>query len=189
MTDPALFIIAVLSLLAAPGPTNVLLATAGAVAGVRASLRLLGAALAGYVVAVALLRLLLGPVIEAAPVVGIGLKVAVALYLLWIALALWQRSASLTGDGAVTMRAVFITTLLNPKSLVFAFGIIPVVHANLWAFFVAFAVAIPVAGLGWVLIGRAIGAASGQRHSGVVRKVASVTLLGFAAMLVGSAFG
>lgn len=189
MIDPAIFIFAVLSLLAAPGPTNVLLATAGAIAGVRASLLLLAAALGGYLIAVAVLRLALGPVVEAAPLVGVGLKVAVALYLLWIAVALWRRSAALTGDGAVTMRAVFVTTLLNPKSLVFAFGIIPAAHPLLWAFLAAFAAAIPAVGLGWVLIGRAIGAASGQRHSGVVRKVASVTLLGFAALLVGSTFG
>jgi hypothetical protein len=52
-----------------------------------------------------------------------------------------------------------------------------------------FAVSVLVVGLGWILIGRAIGAASGERHAGTVRKVASVTLVGFAALMVGSAFG
>lgn len=189
MIDPVLFILAVLSLLAAPGPTNVLLATAGATAGVQASIKLLGAALAGYLLAVAALRLALGPVIEATPWAGIALKVAVALYLIWVAVALWRRSASLTGDGAVTMRAMFVTTLLNPKSLVFAFGIIPAAHSSLWAYIAALAVAILAVGLGWVLIGRMIGAASGQRHSDTIGKVASVTLVGFAALLFGSAFG
>ncbi|MFY8031875.1 MAG: hypothetical protein ACOVO5_08585 [Devosia sp.] len=43
MTDPLLFLAAVLTLLGTPGPTNTLLATAGATAGVRRSLpRLLG---------------------------------------------------------------------------------------------------------------------------------------------------
>jgi threonine/homoserine/homoserine lactone efflux protein len=189
MTDPILFILAVLSLLAAPGPTNVLLATTGATAGVRASIKLLGAALAGYLLAVAALRLALGPVIEANPGVGLALKVAVALYLVWVAIALWRRSAALTGDDAVTLQAMFVTTLLNPKSLVFAFGILPAAHASLWAFVAALAVAILVVGLGWVVIGRAIGAASGQQHSGIIRKFASVTLVGFAAWLVGSTFG
>lgn len=189
MTDPTLYTLAVLSLLAAPGPTNVLLATAGATAGVRSSLKLLVAALAGYLIGVAALRLALGPVIEANPAVGIGLKVAVALYLGWIAVTLWRRSASLTGDDAVSMRAVFVATLLNPKSLVFAFGVIPSEHPALWAYVAAFAVTIPVAGLGWLLIGRAIGAASGGRHAGLVRKVASVALVGFAALLVQSAIG
>jgi len=189
MTDPALFILAVLSLLGAPGPTNVLLATAGAMAGVRPSLKLLGAALGGYLIAVAALRLALGPVIEANPLVGITLKVAVALYLVWVAIALWRRSASLTGDEAVSMQAVFVATLLNPKSLVFAFGVIPSVHPALWAYVAAFAVTIPAVGLGWLLIGRAIGAASGERHAGLVRKVASVALVGFAVVLVRSAFG
>jgi hypothetical protein len=73
--------------------------------------------------------------------------------------------------------------------LVFAFGVIPAAHPTLWAYVGAFAAAIPAVGFGWVLIGRAIGAASGQRHAGVVRKVASLTLVGFAALLVGSTLG
>ncbi len=189
MIDPILYIVAILSLLGAPGPTNVLLATAGATSGTRGAVKLLGAALAGYLIAVAALRFALGPVIEAHPLVGIALKVAVALYLGWVAVALWRRSAALTGDEAVSRRAVFVATLLNPKSLVFAFGVIPSTHPALWAYVAAFAVAIPVVGLGWLLIGRAIGAASGERHAGLVRKVASVALVGFAALLVRSAFG
>ena len=42
MTDPFAFALAVLALLGTPGPTNTLLATAGAAAGWRRSLRLLG---------------------------------------------------------------------------------------------------------------------------------------------------
>lgn len=189
MIDPVLFILAVLSLLATPGPTNTLLATAGATVGVKRSLVLLVGELGGYLISIAVLRILLGPVIAAQPVVGIVLKVAVALYLGWIAVTLWRRSSSLTGEGAVTFRAVFVTTLLNPKALVFAFGIIPAEHPALWAFILAFSVTIPLVGFAWILIGRAIGAASGERHAGLVRKVASVALVGFAALLVRSAFG
>ncbi len=189
MIDPMLFLFATLSLLAAPGPTNVLLATAGAIAGVRSSLVLLAAASCGYLLAVAGIRLALGPVIETYPLVGIALKVAVAVYLGVVAVALWRRSSAMTGHGVVSARDVFVATLLNPKSLVFAFGIIPQASPALWAYVVVFAAAVPVVGLGWILIGRAIGAASGERHAGTVRKVASVTLVGFAALMVGSAFG
>ena len=189
MTDPVLFILAVLSLLATPGPTNTLLATSGATVGVRRSLMLLVAELGGYLISIAVLRIVLGPVIAAQPVVGIVLKVAVAAYLAWIAVALWRRSEALTGEGAVSLRAVFVTTLLNPKALVFAFGIIPTDHPELAAYVATFALTVPVVGAGWILIGRAIGAVSGEKHAAVVRRVASVALVGFAALLVRSAFG
>lgn len=189
MIDPVIFIVAVLSLLATPGPTNTLLATSGATAGVQRSLVLLAGELGGYLISIAVLRIVLGPVISAQPVVGIALKIAVAAYLAWIAVTLWRRSASLTGEGAVSLRAVFVTTLLNPKALVFAFGIIPAEHEMLWAYVAAFAVTVPVVGFAWVVIGSVIGAASGEKHAGLVRKVASVALVGFAALLVRSAFG
>jgi len=189
MIDPAVFILAVLSLLATPGPTNTLLATSGATVGVRWSLVMLVGELGGYLISIAILRIVLGPVIAAQPMVSIVLKVAVAAYLAWIAWKLWARSAALTGDGAVTLRAVFVTTLLNPKALVFAFGIIPAEHEMLWAYIVAFAVTVPLVGFAWIVVGSVIGAASGERHAGLVRKLASVALVGFAALLVRSAFG
>ena len=189
MIEPTLFLLAVLSLLATPGPTNTLLATSGATVGVKRSLVLLVGELGGYLISLAVLRIVLGPVIAGVPVLGIALKVAVALYLGWIAYTLWTRSAALTGEAAVSVRAVFVTTLLNPKALIFAFTIIPLEHPMLWAYFAAFAVTVPVVGLAWIVIGSLIGAASGERHAGLVRKVASVALVGFAAVLVRSAFG
>lgn len=63
MADPVLYLLAVAMLLATPGPTNTLMATAGASAGIRGSLVLLLAELAGYLIAIEAIRLLLGPVI------------------------------------------------------------------------------------------------------------------------------
>jgi len=186
MIDPVLFMLAVL---ATPGPTNTLLATSGATVGVKRSLLLLVGELGGYLISIAILRMVLGPVITAVPAFGIALKIAVALYLGWVAWKLWTRNASLTGEGEVTVRALFATTLLNPKSLIFAFTIIPIEHPMLWAYFAAFAVVVPVVGFAWIVIGSLIGAASGERHAGLVRKVASVALVGFAAALVRSTFG
>lgn len=53
MTDPILFAFAVIAILATPGPTNALLATAGAANGLRRSLPLVPAELAGYLIAIA----------------------------------------------------------------------------------------------------------------------------------------
>lgn len=189
MTDPILFILAVLTLLGTPGPTNTLLATSGAAAGIRRSLPLLAGELAGYLLAVAVIRLVLGPVIHSFPVVGIVLKVAVVGYLGWVAYRLWTHDASLTGSRTVSWQNVFVTTLLNPKAIIFALSIIPSEHPQLTWFFVAFAIAVPSVGLGWILVGSAIGAASGEQNTGVVRRIASVALVGFAGLIAASVFG
>ena len=190
MTDPLLFILAVLTVLGTPGPTNTLLATSGATVGVGRSLPLLGGELAGYLIAIATIRLLLGPVIHAYPLVGVGLKLAVAVYLGWVAIRLWRRDTALTGEAsAVSISSVFITTLLNPKALIFALTFIPAEHPQLLWFFVAFAVTVPSVGFGWILIGRAIGAASGEKHAGVVQRIASVALVGFAGWIAASTLG
>jgi threonine/homoserine/homoserine lactone efflux protein len=189
MTDPILFILAVLTLLGTPGPTNTLLATSGATVGVKWSLMLLAGELSGYLIAILAIRIVLGPIIHAYPLVGIALKIAVVAYLAWVALRLWQQDASLTGAGTVDAKAVFVTTLLNPKAIIFALSIFPAEHPALAWFFVAFAVAVPSIGLCWILVGRAIGAASGEQHAGLVRRIASVALLGFAGLIAASVFG
>lgn len=189
MTDPFFFITAVLIILGTPGPTNTLLATSGAMVGVKRSLLLLVGELSGYLIAILAIRTVLGPIIHAYPLVGIALKIAVVAYLAWVAFRLWRQDTSLTGTTTVDAKAVFITTLLNPKALIFALSIIPAEHPALVWFFVAFAIAVPSVGLGWILVGRAIGAASGERHAGLVRRIASVALLGFAGFIAASVFG
>lgn len=190
MTDPFLFIAAVLVLLGTPGPTNTLLATSGATAGVRRSLPLLVGELAGYLIAVGTIRVVLGPVIHSYPLVGIGLKAAVVLYLIWTAIRLWRHDAGLTESQAtIGMQAVFITTLLNPKALIFSLSIIPTNDPQLGWYVLGFALLVPLVGFAWILLGRAIGVAAGDEHTGMVRKVASVALVGFAGWIVVSVLG
>ena len=190
MTDPILFILAVLTLLGTPGPTNTLLATSGATVGVRRSVRLLVGDLAGYLIAVGTIRIVLGPVIHSYPLVGIALKAAVVAYLIWTAIKLWRHNASLThSQTTIGMQSVFVTTLLNPKALIFSLSIIPTSHPQLVWYVLSFALMVPLVGFAWILVGRAIGAATGDRHTGVVRKVASVALVGFAGVIAASVLG
>lgn len=190
MSDPLLFMLAVLTLLGTPGPTNTLLATSGAVVGIRRSLPLLAGELLGYLVAIAAIRIVLGPVFAAYPPIGVGLKIAVAIYLGWIAAKLWLRGARLSGPAsAVTLPHIFVTTVLNPKALIFALSIIPAAHPQLIWFFTAYALSVTGVGLCWIVIGRAIGATAGERHAGLVPRIASVALVGFAGLIFASAFG
>lgn len=190
MDNALLFLAAVLTLLATPGPTNTLLATSGATVGVRRSLPLLGAEVVAYLAAIVAMRALLGPLIIAHPKIAVGMKLAVAGYLGVVALGLWRSGAPLAEQrDPVRARSVFVTTLLNPKALIFALTIIPAAHSQLVWFFVSFAVTVPLVGLAWIVAGRALGAAAGQAKAGLVRRIASVAQVGFAAWLVASALG
>ncbi len=189
MTDPTLFILAVLTLLGMPGPTNTLLASAGAAEGVRSGLPLIGAALAGYMVAIGAIRLGLAPVLEAWPVLLVGLKAVLVVYLLWVAMRMWRQAPMLvTGAARVRPATLFVATLLNPKALVFALSILPAGTAAAAWHFLAFAAISAATGLGWVLLGRAITlAARGQQQ--VVQRGASLVLVGFAGLIAASALG
>lgn len=189
MTDPVLFLLAVLTLLGTPGPTNTLLATSGALAGVRRSLPLLIGELAGYLVAIVAIWLILAPVLHSVTLLGSGLKLAVAIYLVWTAVRLWRRTGTLTATTQVVgVRTVFVTTLLNPKALLFALGIIPLASPAVAWFLIAFAIAVPSVGFCWIVLGRSVGALSGKTLSHLLPRVASVVLVGFAVLVGASAF-
>ncbi|CCD91113.1 conserved membrane hypothetical protein [Bradyrhizobium sp. ORS 375] len=154
--DIATFLAASIALLATPGPTNTLLATAGASRGVRASVHLLLAELVGYLLAIMTLRIVLGPVLAAMPLVGHALRVAVVLYLLHLAVALWRHGGGRAGDAVpVALRRVFVTTLLNPKAIIFAFTLLPADGdaARLLPFVVTLGLSIASIGGGWIVLG------------------------------------
>jgi threonine/homoserine/homoserine lactone efflux protein len=187
MTDPILYLLAAVALLAAPGPTNTLLATAGAVRGFGGSLRLIAAALAAYAMAIAAYRLALGPVIAAVPAAGAVLKIAVALYVAWLAVRMWRSATSIAAKppGA---RDVFVATLLNPKGFVAALTLLPAGPVA-FPYFAGFATVVVVASAGWVMVGRGIAASLGDRHEHVIPRIAAVALGGFAGVIAASVLG
>lgn len=122
--SPAAFALSLFVLLAVPGPTNALLLALGAVGPKRALAAPL-VALAGYMVAVLVLGLALGPVIAAQPIVSMLLRLGAGAYLLLSALRLWHAEGLGAGAGAPPLRAVFVTTLLNPKAIIIALVLMP----------------------------------------------------------------
>lgn len=187
MTDPWLFLLAVLALLAAPGPTNVLLATAGALEGWRKGLPLLGAELVGYGLAIGAVRLVLVPLLEESPAIGHITKIAVALYLLWLAYRLWRsRPGGSEATIAIRPQAVFIATLLNPKSLVVALTLMPWTSPNVAGFIAGFGLIVVVTGAIWLVLGAALGAAAGDRLS-LLPRLSAVALTAFAGVIAASA--
>jgi threonine/homoserine/homoserine lactone efflux protein len=185
MQDAVIFSLAVLGILGTPGPTNTLLATSGALAGVRRSLPLIAAEVAGYLIAIGTLSLLLGEVLRAHPWLATTLRAMIVLYLVHAALSLWQRGTAPAGPSvtAIGFERVFITTLLNPKALVFAFGVIPLSAPDAAGYVAAFVGFVVFAALSWIMIGASLGHAAAGARGSIVPRVSAVVLMLFAGLV------
>jgi threonine/homoserine/homoserine lactone efflux protein len=195
MTDPIVFVLAALALLATPGPTNTLLATSGAAAGVWRSLRLVGAETMGYAFAISVLALAIGPIAQTSQALGIGLRLGCGVFLLYAAWRLWREGETAqTSAEPVKFRRVLIATALNPKAAVFAFVIVPHLSSgdvrSALPYAAALVVMILLAGSAWIVAGAALRVGGGVGLSaGVARRGGAVVLCTFAALIAGSALG
>lgn len=172
--------------LAAPGPTNALLAAVGALADLPAGRRigrLVAAVVLGYAASMVLLRAV-GPVVvdrlpEAAPIV----RLLLAGWLVYLGCCLWRRPPAGSPVG-VGPRDVFLATLLNPKGAVFALILWPegqgAADLALWtAGLFGLIVAISAA---WAVAGRRLGSIDGH-HGGRVARAGAVVVIGFAGIV------
>lgn len=185
VNNPLLFMLAVVTVLGTPGPTNTLLATSGAITGIRASLSLLAGELAGYLVAITAYRIALEPMLSVWPLSDIALKIGAATYLIWMAARLWFRGPLLDRPGTfVSLPNLFVTTLLNPKALIFSAIILPKADPHLFLYFIAFSASVIAIGLCWIIAGRAIGVAAGSGYGVLLPRVAATALVGFASVIL-----
>ncbi len=191
MSDASSFILSVLTLLIVPGPTNTLLAAAGAGRGLRRSLALVPAECCGYLLSILILTLIVSPLVGNAPAVGVCLRIAACLYLLWSAAGLWRNAGSATEkSGPIGPVQIFVTTLLNPKALIFALVIFPqgMELEALALFLVLFAGLVCVVAVCWI----AFGAGVARRAPRLLTKdrigrLAAIALAIFATVLGGTA--
>lgn len=188
MTDPWLFALTVLVILATPGPTNTLLATAGAAGGVRASCCLPAVEAAAYVIAICMLGWVAAPLVAAFPAAKAVLQGAVGLYLAWLAVKMWRGGAAAPAladaPRLVTRRQVFLATLLNPKGMIFAFGVLPLQSPDVAAYLAGFAGLTVMAGAGWVCLGAALRRGLSPARSRLIPRAAALTLSGFSAVML-----
>lgn len=113
-------------MLAIPGPTKSLLFVSGVSRGFQASLKLIVAEVGAYLISLSVLISALKPVISAYPAMPQLLRVACSIALVYVAVKLWQSGGPAAPTGhPITVRRVFLTTLMNPKNLIFAFGMFP----------------------------------------------------------------
>jgi len=183
-TDPVLFAIAVLALLGTPGPTNTLLATSGALVGTRRSLSLIGAEIAGYLLAILAIHALVAPLVAAYPPLGQALRIAAGLYLVSVAVALWRRPI-LGGGGerSIGMARVFVTTLLNPKAAIFALAILPMSAPGAGLYLLGFAGLVAVAATSWILVGAGIGRLTAGGTPRGITRTSAIVLTCFAGLI------
>lgn len=184
MQDPILFSLTVLAILGTPGPTNMLLATSAALVGVRRSLPLIVAELSGYLLAIAALHVVLGNLMAAYPGINTALRLLVGAYLLVAAFELWTRQEVLDGlPSGVRFERVFVTTLLNPKAIVFAFGVIPLSAPNAAFYVLAFTGFVVAAALMWIAVGALVGWMAVRPASRAIPRASALVLTLFAGLI------
>jgi threonine/homoserine/homoserine lactone efflux protein len=174
----AAFLAAVLALLVAPGPTNTLMALSGAQGGLPRVIRLMPAELAGYLAAILSLAALGAPLLAAWPAARPALALVAAVWVMALAIRLWGRRGDDQTAPVVTPRQVFVTTLLNPKALVFALVLLPPLTEPDFAMRLGLFVGV-VAGVAalWGMAGAAAGGRrAGGNRLGLVQRGASVWL-------------
>ena len=160
MAGAALFISMSLALLLTPGPTNTMLLVGGATNGLKRSLGLPPAEMLGYLAAIHILAFSIGPFVQQSSLAQLLLRLALALYLTWLALRLWRSPQTSVPEQVVTPGRVFLVTLLNPKALIFA------------------------ASLCWISLGAAI--RSGRIvaiEPKIIRRLGSAVLIAFAVVI------
>lgn len=187
MLDFLPFVLAVLGLLIVPGPTNTLMAAAGATRGVRRSLHLIAGELGGYLIAITVWTELVGAAAAAQPLIGVAAKLIAAGFLLWSAWKLWSHPR-LSGQPAtaISLARVFTTTLVNPKGLVFAFAIFP--HLGFVArlpYLGVMGALVIVTAMAWQTLGGAVASSSrGLLTAARIEKASAVALAVFAVLLI-----
>ncbi len=119
-------VIALTVLLLTPGPTNTLMALAGAERGARGASGLIAIETCAYLCVAVPLALAGSGVMVAVPGLLPVVTAAAAAWVLWLAIGMWRSPlAARVGSAAVTPRRIFLTTLLNPKALIIGLVLLP----------------------------------------------------------------
>lgn len=173
------FLIVVLALLLAPGPTNTLMGLAGAQKGLRGIWRLLPAELLGYLTTIVPAAWFGAMMIERWPFATVALKLVAAAWMMYLAIGLWQSRTAERDNDAVTAKRIYLTTALNPKALVFAFVLLPQTSdAQFLSKLFVFCLTAAGVALLWATLGAFTRAkAGGSRRLTLIRRTASIWLV------------
>lgn len=192
-TSQALFLFEVFAVLAIPGPTNSLLFVSGVTRGFRASLTLILAEVVAYLISISLLVFVIVPASTVHSTVSQLLHVLCSIYLVYVAFWLWgSGEREFRASHPISFRRVFFTTLVNPKNLIFAFGIFPLPSATsngMLPYLVSFSAICTVAASGWIAAGAMVHSTGAHKpHLNWVYRGEACLLVGFAIVILFSAY-
>ncbi len=192
LMNPPELALAIFVLLVTPGPTNTLVAMGGAEQGWTRAVRLIPAELGTYLAVTVPLAVLGARVLDAAPMAKTAITLVAALWVLWLALSMWRVPSTRAGDLTVTPRRVAITTMLNPKALIFGLVLLPAPGAGaLLANLALFSGQVVGVAMMWAAFGASL-RGSGRAQPGMPagwRRAASLWLGTLAMYLLGRAAG
>lgn len=183
------FLSGVGALLLAPGPTNTLMALAGARDGIRGLRWLILAELAGYLAILLPLTWLGAEALGQWNAASIYLKLAAAMWVMFLAVRFWVMGGN-ERECEVTVGRVFLTTFLSPKALVFGLVFLPSMHDPFYVTrlcqFCAFVVAVTLI---WGAAGDLIQGGGGARRLQLIHRAGSLWLASAAAALAAGIAG
>lgn len=189
VVTPLQFTLAIVLLLCTPGPTNTLMALGGYSRGWARALPLIGGELGGYLLVIVPVATLAAPLFQTYPQASLTAKILAVIWVLYLSFRLWVSTRKAEdGSGEISVRQVFVTTVLNPKALIIALVIMP--HGDLMMlapWLLLFAGLVLFAANGWIVIGRLMrGTRVFQLKPIMIRRVAAACLLLFAIILASS---
>jgi threonine/homoserine/homoserine lactone efflux protein len=176
---------AILALLITPGPTNTLLAVAGAERGMVRAWGLIPAELAGYLTTVIPLTLIGASLLETYPEIRPVITLLAAVWVMWLAVSMWRLPA-VAQDGVMvaTGRRIMVTTLLNPKALLFGLVLLPAEN-GVWLNIANFAGQVVIVAMGWAALGAMLARRGSGDTSGLPEWLRRVAALWLAIVSVG----
>lgn len=157
------FYLSLTLLLLTPGPTNTLMALAGAERGAWRAIALIPAVAAGYGAVVLPLAFAETSIMERHATLSLAATFAAAAWVAWTAVSLWRLpipgGPDAAGPGALRL---FTTTLLNPKGLIIGLVMLPT-QEGLAVPLLVFLALLTLISAGWAAAGRLV---SGTRPAG-----------------------
>ncbi|CAJ0812728.1 hypothetical protein LMG19087_01539 [Ralstonia wenshanensis] len=174
-----------------PGPTNTLLLSSGLKVGVRRTSPLIAVEALGYVTSISLWGFFLTALSVSQPWLPAVVKLLSSAYILYLAAKIWRQSGALQDVAAnpVSLRDVFVTTLMNPKALLFASTLFPLAAFQSAADFgrtiaTFLVVLVPIA-IGWSYLGMLLTARrTWASHTPKLLRGAALVLLTFSGTLM-----